>query len=255
MTSYTLVQAGITSPTVEQLKRAFAFTDSLRAPDAAKLANEARGVLLRNLTYDNAYRVQCALKEDGVPTEVLESSALPALPQSKSTRRLEFTDDALMIYDVLGRAATIEWSQLTLIAAGAVGHFEITVTHSEEQVMTFSPIRGFHPRTVSETEHVLELKPQLVLELLVNDAQRRFLVEAKGFPFGYCFNRPELSLPEKFTLLVQMIAERAPQAIRNWGAEALVNGSGIETYAHKTVLHDELIWLLWQRERRARDQL
>jgi hypothetical protein len=248
MTTYVLVQAGPTTPTVDHLKRAFAFTDSLRAPDATKLAHEAHGILLKNLTYDNAYRVQCALKEDGIATEILESQALPSLPDPRLTRRLEFTDPALMIYDVLGRTTPVAWHELTVVAAGAVGHLEITITHSEEQVMTFSPIRGFHPKTVSETEHVLETKPQLLLEFLAQGRPCRFQVEAKGFLFGYCFNRPELSLEEKFVQLVQMILERAPQAIRNRGAQALVNGAGIETYTSKTALHDELVWLLWWKD-------
>jgi len=255
MTTYTLVQADAAVPTVDQLKRAFAFTDCLRDADAAKLALEAHGILLKNLTYDVAYRIQCALREDDVATEILEAQALPTLPEFKLTRHLEFTDPALMVYDLLGRATTVEWSQLAVVAAGAVGHLEITVTHLEEQVMTFNLIRGSRPKAVSETEHVVESKPQLVLELLVDGAQHRFQVEAKGFLFGYCFNRPELSLEEKFALLVQMIVERAPQAIRNWGAEALVNGSGIESYASKTALHDELVWLLWWKNREGQGQI
>jgi hypothetical protein len=245
MTTYSLVLAGTTAPTVEQLTRAFAFTDALRSPDAAKLAHEVRGILLKNLTYDVAYRVQAALREDGVATEILESQALPTLPESKLTRRLEFTDTALMVYDVLGRATPIEWSALAVVAAGAVGHYEVTTTRTEEQVITFSPIRGFRPQTVSETAHTVESKPQLLLDLLVSEGQRRFQVEAKGFLFGYCFNRPELTLEEKFVLLVQMIVERAPHAARNWGAEAMVTGVGIESYASKVALQDEMVWLLW----------
>jgi hypothetical protein len=246
MTTYALLLAGTTAPTVEQLKRAFAFTDSLRAADATKVAHEVHGILLKNLTYDNAYRVQCALREDGVETEILEPQALPALPDFKLTRRLEFTDAALMVFDALGRSTPVEWGQLAVVAAGAVGHFEMTVTHTEEEVLTFSPIRGFRPQTVSETEHVLETRPQLMLELLVNGPQRRFQIEARGFLFGYCFKRPELSLEEKFVLLVQMIVERAPQAVRNWGAEAMVTGVGIESYASKVALQDEMVWLLWR---------
>jgi hypothetical protein len=252
MTTYTLVQADPTAPTVDQLKRAFAFTDSLRAPDAAKLAHEARGLLLKNLTYDNAYRVQCALREDGVATEIVEPQALPILPESKLTRRMEFSDAALLVFDVLGRTTPVAWSELAVVAAGAVGHFELSVTHTEERVITFSPVRGFHPKTISETQHVLETERQLVLELLVNGAQRRFQVEGKGFLFGYSFNHPELNLEAKFALLVQMIVERAPQAIRNRGAEQLANRSPIEDYASKGALHDELVWLLWRQERAAR---
>jgi hypothetical protein len=249
MTTYSLVLAGTMAPTVEQLTRAFAFTDSLRSPDASKLAHEVHGILLKNLTYDNAYRVQCALKEDGVATEILDSQALPILPEFKLTRRLEFGEDALMVYDVLGRAIPVAWNHLAVIAAGAVGHYEITTTRTEERVMTFSPIRGFRPQMVSETEHTMESKPQLLLDLLVSEGPRRFQVEAKGFLFGYCFNRPELSLEEKFVLLVQMVVERAPHAARNWSTEAMVTGAGIESYASKVALQDEMVWLLWRMSR------
>jgi len=255
MTTYTLVQADTTAPTVDQLKRAFTFTDCLRDADAAKLAHEARGILLRNLTYDNAYRVQCALKEDGVATEIVEPQALPPLPESKLTRRLEFSDAALLVFDVLGRAAPVEWSQLAVIAAGAVGHFEVSVTHTEERVIGFSPTRGLHPKTVVETQHVLETQRQLLLELLVTGGDRRFQIEAKGFLFGYCFNRPELSLEERFTLLVQILVERAPQAIRNQGTAALAGGAPVAEYASKGTLNDELVWLLWRKGREVHGQV
>jgi hypothetical protein len=251
MTTYTLVQADTDAPTVDQLKRAFAFTDCLRAPDAAKLAHEACGILLKHLSYDNAYRVHCALKEDGVATEILDSAALPPLPDSRLTRRLELSDPALLVYDVLGRATPVEWNRLDLIAAGAVGHFEVNVTHTEERVMTFSPLRGFHPKTVSETQHVLETERQLLLELLTEGGERRFHLEAKGFLFGYCFNRPELGLEEKFGLLARLILERAPHALRNRGAEALARQLPVVEYASKAALHDEIVWWRWHRQRTA----
>jgi hypothetical protein len=249
MTTYILVQAETAAPTVDQLKRAFAFTDCLRAADAAKLAHEARGLLLKNLTYDNAYRVQCALKEDGIATEIVEPRALPTLPESRLIRRLEFTDAALMIFDVLGRATPVAWDQVALVAAGAVGHFELITTHTEEQVTGFSPIRGFHQKKVSETQHVLETERQLVLELLLIGGERRFQVEGRGFLFGYSFNRPELNPEQKFALLVQMIVEHAPQAIRNRGAGQLANHEPIEDYASKGTLNDEIVWLLWRQRR------
>jgi hypothetical protein len=249
MTTYTLVQADPTPPTVEQLKRAFAFTDSLRAPDAAKLAHEACGLLLKNLTYDNAYRVQCALKEDGIATEIVEPATLPTLPESRLVRRMEFTDAALMVFDLLGRASPVAWDQLAVIGAGAVGHFELTTTHTEEKVVVFSPIRGIHRKTVSETTHKLGTDRQLLLELLPTAGDRRLQIEGKGFLFGYCFNRPELDLEAKFALLVQGIVEHAPKAIRNRGAEALARQLPIAEYSSKGALNDELVWLLWRQQR------
>ena len=75
----------------------------------------------------------------------------------------------------------------------------------------------------------------------------RFQIEAQSFQFKHCFDRPDLNVPEKLGLLIQMIAEHAPNAVINRGAAALRDGKLNNTaYASKAALFDESIWLLWR---------
>ena len=75
----------------------------------------------------------------------------------------------------------------------------------------------------------------------------RFQIEAESFPFKYCFDRPDLNLPQKLGLLIQMLAEHAPHAVMNRGGTALRDGQPENAaYASKSALFDESIWLLWR---------
>src|SRR5437763_1204610 len=145
--SYCLLQADSVAPGADQLKRAFKSLKTLTGADAVKLANDACGVLVKNLSHEDAGLLQHALQSEGVPTEI---------------------------------------------------------------------------------------------------------VEAVTFMFKYCFDRPELSLPQKLGLLMQMIASHAPQAVLNRGATALRDGAlDNAAYASVAALFDESIWLLWRTAKKS----
>ena len=238
------------APNADQLKRAFRSLKSLTDADAVKLANEACGILLKNLSRDDAGTVQRALQAEGARTEVVEASQLPTLPAAKFIRRVEFQPQALMIYDQLGRAAPVPWDQLALLAAGGVRHFGMSATRKEQTVNTFDPIRGFRTKVITDVRHKIEDNARLVLDIFLTGGSMRFQIEAETFSFKYCFDRPDLNLERKLALLIQMLAENAPQANLNRGALAMRDGpSGAVTYASKAVLFDESTWLWWRMTR------
>jgi len=252
--NHCLLQAGPAAPTADQLKRAFRSLRSLTDADAVKLANEACGILMKNLSPDDAGVLQRALQAEGVRTEVVEASQLPTLPEAKFVRRIEFQAPALMIYDQLGRAAPVPWDQLALLAAGGVRHFGMSTTRKEQTVNTFDPIRGFRTKVITEVRHKIEDNARLVLDIFLTGGSMRFQIEAETFSFKYCFDRPDLNLAQKLGLLIQMLAENAPQAVLNRGAAAMRAGpSGAMTYASKAALFDESTWLWWTMTRASRE--
>ena len=247
---YCLVQAESVAPGADQLKRAFKSLKALTDADAVKLANDACGILLKNLSADDAGLLQRALKSEGVATEIVDAGHLPRLPDAKFVRRMECQPESLVIYDPLGRAVPVPWQHLILISAGTVRHFDMTTTRTENKVTTFDPIRGARTRVVTDVRHKVEDDSALLIDIFLTGGAIRFQTEAAAFQFKYCFDRPELNLAQKAGLLVQMLAHHAPQAGLNRGATALRDGAPENAvYASKATLLDESTWLVWRTAR------
>ncbi len=244
---YCLLQTDVVAPAAEQLKRAFRTLKTLTEADAIKLARESCGILMKNLSLEDARTVQRALQGQGVATDLLDAHHLPKLPDAKFVRRIEFQPQALAVFDPLGRAVPVPWQHLALVSAGTVRHFGVSATRTEETVNTFDPIRGFRTKVVTDLRHKVEDNTNLLLDIFLSGGVMRFQIEAASFAFKYCFDRPELNLPQKLGLLLQMLAEHAPHAVLNRGATGLREGK-LENaaYASKAALFDESIWLLWR---------
>ena len=244
---YCLVQADSVAPTADQLKRAFQSLKTLTEADAIKLAREACGILKKNLSLTDARVLQRALQVEGVPTDLLDATQLPKLPDAKFVRRVEIQPQALAIFDPLGRIVPLPWQHLTLVAAGTVRHFGVSATRTEVTVNTFDPIRGLRTKVVTDLRHKIEDDAKLMLDIFLTVGVMRFQIEAESFQFKYCFDRPDLNLPQKLGLLIQMLGEHAPHAVMNRGAAALRDGRPENAaYASKVALFDESTWLLWR---------
>jgi len=250
--SYCLLQADAVAPTADHLKRAFKALKTLTEADAIKLAVEACGILMKNLSLTDARVLQRALQSDGVRTELLDATELPKLPDAKFVRRVEFQSQALAIYDSLGRIVPLPWQHLALVSAGTVRHFGVSATRTEETASTYDPIRGLRTKVVADLRHKVEDDARLVLDVFLTGGAMRFQIEAEGFQFKYCFDRPDLNLPQKLGLLIQMLAQHSPHAVMNRGAAALRDGQPENAaYASKAALFDESIWLLWRMAAKA----
>jgi hypothetical protein len=132
------------------------------------------------------------------------------------------------------------WSELALIAAGAVRHDEISPYRSGRPATSFQP--GFE----IWAKRSVEAGSQLILELILSDGATRYEINADEFPFKYALNRPELSTMQKFIWLVREINHRAPGAILNRGARDMREGAElVRGYPSRQVFNDEMTWLLW----------
>ncbi len=247
MTPYALVQSEATAPTAAQWKRAFKPLARRTEADAVKLANEAFGVLLRNLPLDEAGGLQRVLSDDGVPVAVVEMNELPRLPDPRFIRRAELSPEALVVFDPLGRPVRVEWDRIALIAAGACRHFGLSETRTEERVVTFDPIRGVRRRVEVDVRHKVEDDVPILIDVVLSGGAMRFEIETDQFQFKYVFDRPELDRAGKVALLLQRLSEHAPQAWLNRGALALRDAAAPPlTYASKAAFFDESVWLLWR---------
>ena len=244
---YVLVQKEATAPTADQWRRALKPVKHLAEADAARLAREVSGLLIKNLSLDEGLAVQKELQAEGIPTEVVPAAQLPKLPDARFVKRLELQPQALLVYDPLGRALPVPWTELTLLAAGAVRHFGITQTTTQEWVRSYNPIGGLGFTLQTDVRHGVEDNLQFRLEIFLGRAALRFEIESTTFLFKFVFDRPELNTGEKLALLVQLLARQAPQATLNLGAQAMCDSAPPVSYLSKAALADESVWLLWRR--------
>lgn len=231
----------------EQLKRAFSSFSNMTDADAVRLAIRAHGILVRQVSRDEARALQQALEAEGVGAAYIPENELPRLPEAKVLHRVELSEEALVTYDLLGRSISIPWQDVALIAAGAVSDVEMSRTHTERTELRFNMVMGVWPKQVSESSRRLQVETQMILEILLADGTTRFQIEAARFPFNYVINEPELSTQEKFSWLVRELCRRSTEAVLNGGARWLCAGhQPVPGYNSRQALHDEMIWLLWR---------
>src|SRR2546423_2858122 len=117
---YAVLQIDLNAPNVEQMARAFRSVPGLTAADAHILGHDAFGILVKDFSEQQAGALQAALRREGVETEVVEQSLLPALPPTHFVHQLDCTPEHLLIYDPIGKSFALEWRHVIFVAAGAV---------------------------------------------------------------------------------------------------------------------------------------
>lgn len=250
---FAVVQKDLSSPTAEQLKRAFRSFSTLTDADAVRLAVGSHGILMRHENRDAARAFQLALQAEGIATALVSEDDLPKLPEGKVLHRLELSPQALVVFDLLGRSTSIPWPEVALIGAGAVGDIEVSRTNTERTVFRFSPVFGVWPKKVADSRSKVAADTQLVLEILLTGKATRYQIEAARFPFKYVIDQPELSTAEKFIWLVCEFCRHATAATLNGGARWLRAGNErVPGYVNRQALTDEIIWLLWHNDTRNR---
>jgi hypothetical protein len=249
---YAVLQKDGSRPGAEQIRRAFRSFSNLTDADAVRLAANAQGILLRNLSSDEARAFHRALQVEGVAAAMVPENELKLLPESKSLHRLTLTEQALEVYDLRGRPLPVPWNAIALVAAGAVRHVDIGLTQTERVTVQLNSLFGIWPKKTVESVRKVESESQLILEIVLAGGATRYELDAARFPFKYTLDRPEFSTLEKFVWLVREIATRATQAILNRGASDVRNGIQlVRGYPSRQAFTDEMIWLLWNATRHS----
>lgn len=224
----------------------------LTATDAYTLANDAYGILVKQLPRADATRLQEALASDGIETEVVPDASLPSLPQTLFVSRAECIPEGFIIYDPLNRPIPIEGRHVGVLAAGSVQMPEFKNVRTRPASGAFtSPLPS--RRTLHTPEPTMEIRgreercARLVLEIILGRAMRRYPAMAEEFNFKYLGQRATDSVLAKFALLVQDLARCAPHAFLNRGAFELRDCGDLSgDYPSRSAFHEETIWLLWQ---------
>jgi len=247
LTKYAVLQATLELPEVGRLQRAFASLPGFTAADAPILANDAFGILVKNLDAQAAAAFQGALRSEGIGTELVPMSALPPLPPAKSVRRLACGRDALLVFDPLGRSFPVEWQHVMLVAAGnaRVREFRPVTKLVRAPLSGRDPLDqpALQPQTHRREESIV--KP--LLEIILARGVQRFSVEVDRLLFEYLGARKQAEAWANLTLVVRDLLEHAPHALANRGAFHLQQEppTGFD-YPSKNAFFEEIIWMLWK---------
>lgn len=217
--TYALLQTSMTPPPVEALQRAFRSSDSLSAADAVFVADDAFGILARDLPADEAQHIAASLANENVRVDLVAEGDLPRLPDAQAFSSAQFTADCLRLFNALEDATDIPYKGLRLLAVGY-----------DRQSVRF--------------------------EIIFGDAVFRFHTTLDTIHFHH---NPEFngrSPGENLVLLVRRIRQLSPHVILNRGASMLCSGAPMEhiedfiSYPRTSAFFEEIVWLLW-RARRA----
>ena len=241
--NFAVLQKTLDIPPVEKIEQALLSVKGFTRVDAHTFANDAYGILVKNISAEQANAFSQALLAQGIETEVVAENDLVPLPQTKFVHRLDCTPDALLIYDPLGRSFSLEWKHVMLIAAGCVRMTDFK--RVEKKVWGASDSEGAAIPMI-EVRNVEERADRLLLESIVSGAVLRYSISAEKFRFDYLGERRTKSLPQNFALLVQDLAAFAPHAMLNRGAFFLKQNENLFPYPSKNAFSEEITWLLWR---------
>jgi hypothetical protein len=244
--AYAIVQKELVVPELEQLKRAFTVSPRLTSLDAQTVANDAYGILLRDLPANEAAALREALLKEGVATELVEEGKLPTIPPAKIARQAEFQPTHLTLYDSMKRASEILWSDIIFIAAGYVRMREVRRhrTSLDEPSLVGA---GVAVDLASGAESHEEQHYHLLLDIFLTTGTSRYSVTADEFAFDHLGARLSDDLAVNFVFLIQDLVARAPQAGLNRGAfKASQRPPELFPYPSKAAFHEEITWMLWR---------
>ncbi len=243
---YAVLQSKLNAPSLEQLQRAFRFVQGLTAYDARILGNDAFGILVKDLSAQQAASLQGALRIEGFETEIVDQALLPSMPPTHFLRRCDALPQHLLLYDPLGRSFPLEWPHVLIVAAGAVRLTEFVQQRRERPLVRYDgDVDAGATEMLSTTKETQNVR--LICEIIVANAGLRYSVSAERMDFTYLGERNLGDAAANFSLFVRDLVGFSSDAYVNRGAEVLqADATSAFTYPSKNAFHEEIIWMLWQ---------
>ncbi len=244
---YAVLQTEVVRPIREQLVSAFESIERLTHYDAVRRAKGAAGIIAQKLEHDEAMALMRGLASQGIAAAVVDEATLPQLDQSYGTRRIDATPEQLTCYDALDRPMDFAWSEVEMIAAGALVKqrrkygVEVLVTDPNPHVVGDEVYVEFGGGYVDTDHHIGLLKmpgsrPWIEFDL---DTVR----------YHPAVGPDQLGGPECLFAILNDLASHATGALLNRGVEEVLHAQPLPRYPTRASLERELIWLLWLIER------
>jgi hypothetical protein len=216
--TFALLQTSMTPPPVDVLRRAFAHGEALSSADALFAADDAFGILARDLPAEEAQNIAANLAADGIVVELAAESDLPRLPDSTLFTAVQFHPEFLRLLNAREDATDIPYKGIRLLAVGC--------------------------------EHA-----EVRFEIVFGDAMARYEAHLEKLHFHHVPECTGRSAGENLSIVIRCLCGIAPHVLLNRGATHLVEGDAgghIEdrvAYPRTSAFFEEMIWLLWRARR------
>lgn len=246
------------APEHDAFAGAFRGVPGLTPVDANSIGHPECGMLVRNLTLDQAMALQSNLKATGTNAEIVAEATLPRLPGGKVIRSLECLPETLNIRDSLQHRTAIARQDMKLLAAGSVRFATFERQRKEQEVVTahvmhlhFHPIPLLIPMIHRETRthYVQRESDQWVLrgEMIASVVNQRFIIEAENFDYSCLGSNMTGDLATNFCLLMrELVGKYSPPILSRGVTSILADPCELAYYPNKDAFHNELIWCLWR---------
>lgn len=216
--TYALLQTTMEAPPVEALRRAFLSSTSLSPADAVFVADDAYGILARDLDGEDAQNIAATLAADGVHVELVAEADLPRLPEASPFVGFQLHEDYIRLLNALEEPTDVPYRGIRLIAAG----------YDRQAVR---------------------------LEIVFGDATLRYHATLEHLTFRHEPSMGGRSPGENLVLMLRQLHRRVPTAIFNRGAHNISDGAPVEhvedfiAYPRTSAFFEEIVWLLWKARR------
>lgn len=246
---FAVLQTDLTPPSTEQLRRAFQHVPGLTASDAHILGRDAFGIIVKNFPGDRAAALQGALRLEGIETEIVDETHLPAVPPGKQISRVDCVPEHLLIYDPLGRSFPLPWPHVMVLAAGMTRITEFVRVPEAVRTVRYNMHGGSYVEERTEYRSREERNVQCLAEIIITGAVLRYSITAERFNFICLGERRTRDVTQNFSLLIQELARFASHAALNRGASTILQQQPF-AYPTKNAFHEEIVWTLWQLKKR-----
>jgi hypothetical protein len=237
---------------------AFRGVPGLTPMDAKLVGNAECGMLVRNLTLEQANALQSNLKAAGADIEIVAEATLPALPNGKVIRSLQSSAEVLTVRDCLQHNTAIGRKDVKLLAASSVRIATFARQRVEQEVVSTHAMHiHIHPIPIiipmmhreTRTQYVARESEQWVLraEIISSTVAQRFVIEAEQFDYSCLGSAMTQDLATNFCLLMRQLVEKySPSVLSRGVTSILAEPWEFAYYSNKDSFHNDLVWLLWR---------
>lgn len=226
------------------LEEASVVVPSVARADCARLHKELFGIVVGGLEQAEARAFQQALAQRGFPTELVEESELPRLPEPRRIFHLQLGPAGLASEDVYGGTELVPWPDLVFAAGGFLTAQRWRPQRVMEWQIGLGPGGSMVRQLGFGTEQRLQKVPEFRLDFLFGGGRRRQLVlreqtvaRINGQPVQL---RDRETLEGVLRLLQALPATRTNTGIRRVGAAELFS------YPSEQAFEEEIVWSLYR---------
>jgi len=221
-------------------------TEALAKPDCGRLLQNVFGIVVGNLSQEDALGFQAGLRAQGVETQVVDQANLPVLPEPYRPQSFDISPEGLSFTDYTGQKQLCPMSTLVFAAGGHVKHLPAIARRRLDWAQEITARDG----DFSHLEMVPDRQAKEVVEFrlefyFICDPQRlQCLADENTIVRG---NGQVLKLHDQNqldSLLVNIAGAIAPEQVN--GGITMAGAGQDYVYPNIHAFEEEIVWSLYR---------